>query len=126
MSNHGVEANLPITPLAQWMRDTTGRMDDGGRPSGLNVREVYILDRHVVPAPTAEGEPFWPPPLDRPGTLTVDDVLRIAEVDELRLERASHEAIAAFTAEGHSYDEIKEHERRIWALHDQILREATP
>jgi hypothetical protein len=54
----------------------------------------------------------------------VDDVLQIAQVDELWLERAANEAIAAYTREGHSYDEIKEHERRIWALHDQILREA--
>jgi hypothetical protein len=125
MPNHGAEAGLPITPLAQWMRDTTGRPDDGST-GGLVVRKpsqwTYTPD--LISWRSASVVDFTVPSPEKPGTLTVDDVLAIAQVDELRLERAANEAIAAYTREGHSYDEIKEHERRIWALHDQLLREA--
>lgn len=100
------------------MRDTTGRPDDG-TTGELVVREITRYDYPIY----GSDEVIKLPPPQKPGTLTVGDVLNIARVDELRLERAADEAIAAYCAEGHSYDEIKEHERRIWALHDQILKE---
>jgi hypothetical protein len=125
MSKHGAEAHLPISELAQWMRDTTGRPDDGTR-GGLVVHEVTIRRDylHHPPYPVAEGAAFTPPPMDGPGTLTVDDVLRIAEIDKKRLLQAGLDAVRSYRDEGHTDAEIALHAERIWALYDQILEAA--
>jgi hypothetical protein len=127
MSNHGAEAHLPISELAQWMRDTTGRPDDGNS-GGLTVYEVARWASGETGAPPPERarrhdyldvrtRPIVPP-AEKPGTLTVNDVVQIAAVDPVRLQRAAQEAIASYAG-----DDPDEHQRRIWALHDQILGE---
>jgi hypothetical protein len=112
VSRHGAEQFLPLTPLAQWMRDTTGIPD----PNSNSVVGVFING----PAYEADHTPLAP---EAPGTLTVDDVLRVAEVDPARLRQAALDAILSYAAEGHAEDAVDQHRERIWALHDQILGE---
>jgi hypothetical protein len=117
MPNHGAEANLPISELAQWMRDTTGQPDDG-KYGGIIVYEIEGRTyHHESPAQKVVIKP-GAPRIDAPGTLTVDDVVEIAAIDPIRLHRAAQEAIASYSG-----DDPAEHQRRIWALHDQILGE---
>jgi hypothetical protein len=134
MPSHGAEAHLPISELAQWMRDTTGRPDDGNS-GGLTVYEVVRWSSGDTSSPPPERarqhdyldirtRPIVPP-AEKLGTLTVDDVLRIAEVDKERLYRAAIDAIHSYNYEmvDHTSEERKVHAERIWALHDQILGE---
>jgi hypothetical protein len=128
MSRHGAEAHLPISDLAQWMRDTTGRVDDGNT-GGLSVYQIVRVDRHHQPLPPIVEEDSPANTFSasvhyaKPGTLTVDDVLRVAEVDPARLRQAALDAILSYAAEGHAEDAVDQHRERIWALHDQILGE---
>jgi hypothetical protein len=105
MPFHGAEANLPLTPLAQWMRETTGRLDDG---------ESFTVSQGGM-GPWLE--------LRAPDGPVIDRVDAAAVYNKDRMYQAAVEAINAYINEGHSDDEITEHRRRIWELYEQLIGE---
>jgi hypothetical protein len=102
MSRHGAEQFLPLSELAQWMRDTTGRQGE------FTTTLMEFAPYYEVRA----SDDSW-----------VEEIDVAFVYDKDRLYQAAREAIDRYHKEGKTREEIKEHARRIWALHDQILGE---
>jgi hypothetical protein len=121
MTKHGAEDGLPLTPLAQWMRETTGiqgHEDD--------FMEFTVVERvpNILRVTPNEG---FPVPSVAVGEITQDPALQELitpsswEFDKGKLYQAARDAVESYINEGHTQDEILTHEKRIWALHDKLL-----
>lgn len=111
MPNHGAEEGLPLTPLAQWMRETTGIQ-------GYDEYLDNIVVVHRTTKPTVRVEPPRIPHYVDIPELEPETV----EFDPGKLYQAAREAIESFINErSPTTEELLEHERRIWALYDKIM-----
>jgi hypothetical protein len=119
MAKHGAEENLPITPLAQWMRDTTGYQGEGSDFDDFIIRQTPRNTITVVLPPQHPVQPRVPHALDPPEDFAVP-----FEFDKSKLYQAARDAVESYITEGHTQEEILEHERRIWALHDTLIGES--
>lgn len=117
MTNHGAEPGLPLSPLAQWMRETTGiQGDDTNYDDFLFVTTPRNTIRIVPPVAHPAGKTITPGP-----DASVVSGPQVFEFDKGRLYQAAREAVETYITEGHEQHDVLEHERRIWALYDKLL-----